>query len=73
MNKNEWEQIAENLKNELKQSEKTQEEIANLIGIDRTNISFYLNGQTLPSLVTLKKLCFVLNCTYEDILGKPEL
>ncbi|MCL2061288.1 MAG: helix-turn-helix domain-containing protein [Firmicutes bacterium] len=38
------------------------------MGIHSSTLSQYQSGRAFPSLVTLKKLCRVLDCSYEDIL-----
>ena len=32
----------------------------------------YMSGANLPGAAMIIKMCLVLDCTYEDILGKPE-
>ena len=67
----EWHNITKNLGTLIKTSGKTQTEIAHEIGIKHQVVSEYVTGKSYPSLVTLKKLCQVLDCNYEDILGTP--
>ena len=70
LNAPEWREISKKLKFEIENSGKKKADIARELGVDHTNISAYANGRAFPSLITLKKLCRVLDCTYEDILGE---
>jgi len=63
-------QIAENIALVIKGSGKTHNEIAEAIGVGRTSISEYIAGRVTPSVFIIMKLCQVLDCTYEDILGR---
>jgi len=65
-----WEEITKNLNELIKNSSKTKFQIAAEAGIHHTAISHYLSGKAFPNYETLKKLCQVLDCTYEDILGR---
>ena len=55
----------------------TQQNIADVLGIDRTTYTFYETGVTKPSLVTLAKLADIYNVTVGYLLGveknNPEL
>ena len=48
--------VAENLKNIRKEHKLTQQDIANVLGIDRSTYAFYETGKTTPSVNTLYKL-----------------
>ena len=61
--------ITENLKNEIEQSGLKKSEIADSVGISRATLSQYLSGRAQPTLSTLAKLCKVLDCSADDILG----
>jgi len=61
--------ITENLKREIEQSGITKTEIARQVGISKSTISQYLSGRAQPTLATLSKLCKVLDCSADDILG----
>ena len=62
-------QISANLKAEIEHSGKTKSEIAAAIGVSKPTVSQYLSGRIQPSLATLAKLCEVLDCSADDILG----
>lgn len=71
MNKStELEQITKNISEAINTSGKSKTQIANEIGITKATLSQYLSGRAFPSLVTLKKLCKALDCSYEEILGE---
>ena len=44
-------------------------EIAAAAGINRTAISAYLNGKTIPTAFVLAKLCVALGCDANVLLG----
>ena len=64
-----WEEITKNLNALVKNSPKTNMQIAAEAGVHTSAISHYLSGKAFPNYETLKKLCQVLDCTYEDVLG----
>ena len=61
--------ITKNLKREIEQSGLKKSEIADAIGVSRATISQYLSGRAQPTLATLSKLCAILDCSADDILG----
>ncbi len=67
--KNIEEVIKDNLKQEIEKSIKTKTQIADALGISRATLSQYLSGKVMPSLPTFAKLCEVLDCSSDDILG----
>ena len=67
---NEREFISENLIRQIKYSRKTGAQIARELEIDPSTIFHYLNGNALPTIEKIRRLCEILGCTYEDIFGK---
>lgn len=61
-------QIQVKLAEAIEHSEKTQSEIAKLLGIRQSNISHYTRGERMPSVETLANLCSVLELDANDIL-----
>lgn len=61
--------ITENIKNEIESSGKSKTEIAKELGVSKATVSQYLSGRAQPTLATLSKLCRVLDCSADDILG----
>ena len=61
--------ISENIKREIEQSGLKKSDIANKIGVSKATVSQYLSGRAQPTLATLAKLCKVLDCSADDILG----
>lgn len=59
-----------NLRELMKEEKITQEDLANEIGIDQSMISRYVNGQSLPSLLTTIKIADVLFCSLDDFIAK---
>ena len=53
----------------LRQSEFSQKEIAEKLGISESNITNWKNGENLPSLEILYKLCLLLNESADYLLG----
>ena len=50
----------------------TQNEFADKLGVERSNISRYENGETLPSIETFLEMCNILNIDIENITEKKE-
>ncbi len=53
----------------IKANHFTQKEIANAIGISESNITNWKNGQNLPSVEVLYKLCVLLDESADYLLG----
>lgn len=64
--------IGENLKNVRKKHKLTQQDIANVLGIDRSTYTFYETGKTSPSISTVYKLAEIYNVTVGYLLGVEE-
>lgn len=47
----------------------TQQNIADILGIDRTTYTFYETGVTKPSVITLMKLADIYQITLDSLLG----
>lgn len=60
--------ISENLKREIEQSGIKKTEIANAIGVSKATVSQYVSGRAQTTLATLSRLCYVLDCSADDIL-----
>ena len=61
--------IRENLRKQILLCPKSKSQIAGELGISNPTLSQYLSGRILPSLVTFAKLCKVIDCSADDILG----
>ena len=66
------EKLAKNISDHIKYSGKTKAQIAKELGVRHTAISKYALGQATPTIENLIKLCEILNCTYDDLLGNIE-
>ena len=64
--------ITENLRREIEQSGIKKSDIAKAIGVSKATVSQYLSGRAQPTLATFSKLCKVLDCSADDILGIKE-
>lgn len=64
--------IQERLRESIKQSAKTQKEIAKEIGVSAQTVSKYMTCDVFPSLDTLSKLCTILDVSADYILGIKE-
>ncbi len=62
-------QITERLKAEILTCHKTKSQIAEELGVSRPTLSQYLSGRILPSLGTFARLCKILDCSSDDVLG----
>ena len=62
------EEIKKELREAIKYSGKKQKEIAQALGVTQQTISYYLNGQKLPTLDTFANLCKILDLDANEIL-----
>ncbi len=62
------EQIQLKIAEAIKQSGKTQSEIAKHLNVKQTQISCYIHGHKMPALDTLANLCAILDLDANDIL-----
>ena len=60
--------FSKNLKRLMKEENMNQEELANEIGVDRSMVSRYITGQSIPSFLTVIKMSEVLFCSLDDFL-----
>ncbi len=58
-----------NIKKEIELCGKNKSQIAKELGISKPTLSQYLSGKILPSLTTFAKLCEIIDCSADDILG----
>ena len=61
--------IKTNIKKEIELCGKNKSQIAKELGISKPTLSQYLSGKILPSLTTFAKLCEIIDCSADDILG----
>ena len=61
--------ISANLKIEIETCGKSKTQIAQELGISKPTLSQYLSGRIMPSLPTFARLCIILDCSADDILG----
>lgn len=57
-----------NLRDLLKEARMSQQELAEDTGIAKSTISKYVNGTQVPSVFTIIKLAYSLNCSVEDLM-----
>lgn len=69
--------VSESLKKVRKEHKLTQQDIADVLGIDRSTYTFYETGKTSPSITTLHKLSNIYNVSMGYLAGfednHPEL
>lgn len=69
--------VSESLKKVRKEHKFTQQDIADVLGVDRSTYTFYETGKTSPSIATLQKLSNIYNVSIGYLAGfeenRPEL
>lgn len=69
--------VSESLKKVRKEHKLTQQDIADVLGVDRSTYTFYETGKTSPSIATLYKLANIYNVSIGYLAGyeenRPEL
>ena len=61
--------IRTRLKKEIETCGKSKSQIASELEISKPTLSQYLSGRAMPSLVTFARLCDVIDCSADEILG----
>ncbi len=64
--------FCEKLKKARKNKKLSQEQVANILNIARSNISKYENGNLEPTLQTLKELCQLYEVSADELLELNE-
>lgn len=64
--------VSESLRKIRKAHKLTQQDVANVLGVDRTTYTLYELGATYPSIASLEKLSEAYNATVGYIIGKEE-
>ena len=60
--------FSRNLKRMMKEDHMKEEYLADEIGISRSMVSRYVNGQSMPSFLTVVKIADVLFCSLDEFL-----
>lgn len=60
--------FSRNLRRMIKEDHMKEEYLANEVGISRSMISRYVNGQSMPSFLTVVKIADVLFCSLDEFL-----
>ncbi len=61
--------IQKRLREEIKNSDLSQKQIAERLGINPSTVSKYLRQDKFPALDTFANLCLILDVSSDDILG----
>lgn len=69
----EIELLGPRLRKLLKENKKTQNDLANYIGITKQSVSLYVTGKRTPDIDTLIKICDYLNVSADYLLGRSNL
>lgn len=65
--------FAENLRYTMQDVRITQTELAKYAGLSEAAISRYLAKKRLPTVSALINMCYVLNCTLDDLIPSYEM
>lgn len=60
--------FSKNLRRMMKEDNIRQEELSNEIGVSQQMISRYMNGQSIPSFITVVKIADALFCSLDEFL-----
>lgn len=61
--------IQKRLRDEIKNSNLTQKELANIVGVNPSTISKYLRLDKFPAIDTFANICQALDVSADEILG----
>ena len=60
--------FAENFRNARTQANLTQQQVADVLKLDRTAIAHYEMGDSTPSLKNISKICKLFNVSVEELI-----
>lgn len=60
-----------NLRDIIEDAWMSQKELSEMTGISEAMISYYIKGERAPSLKNIIRICYALECTYEELIGRP--
>lgn len=60
--------FAENFKNARTAANLTQQQVADALGLERSAVAHYENGDSTPNFKNLPKICELLNVTVEELI-----
>lgn len=66
-------QIGENIQQLMDDWRMSQKELADETGISKATISYYINGERMPSIKNLINIACVLECELTDIVDVNEM
>lgn len=66
-------QIGENIRDLMGDWNMSQKELADRTGISEATISYYINGERMPSVKNLVNIAYVLECDLTEIVEAYEL
>ena len=66
-------QFSKNLREALKNSKKTQQDLADYLGTTQATVSRWINGENEPDLATLIEICLYVDETPNDLLGFDDI
>ena len=64
-----WINLGKKIKEYRKLNNITQQELANKLGISRSTLSYYENGEVEPNIYTLLKLSEIMNCSMDYLFS----
>lgn len=74
MSELEWlETFGDNLRGLMEERGYSQERLAHETGLSKGTISRYVNKQRVPTIRALNNICYVLNCSMDELANFDEL
>ena len=68
-----WINLGKKIKEYRKLNNLTQQEFANKLGISRSTLSYYENGEVEPNIYTLLKLSEIMNCSIDYLFSIDDI
>ena len=62
--------FAENFRNARLAANLTQQQVADVLGLDRTAIAHYEKGDSMPNARNLQKICELFSVTFDELMRK---
>lgn len=64
--------VSYNIKQHLEKSGKTKKDLADFMGVSAATVTYWCNGERLPRMNKIDKMCIFFSCSRSDLIDDPK-